>query len=611
MQSVSYEYDVDDNRISKQSTVYVGLAITTATEHYFIDRGQIAFVTDGNGNETFHYLYGIDVDAVLAQDSSTGMLWSLADRLGSIDILTDEDGNVVDRRTFDSFGRVLDETNPSVSFRYGYTGRELDLESGLYYYRARYYDPEVGRFISVDPLGFGAGDTNLYRYVGNNSTNATDPSGLWSLQETWNSGVSAVKQTWNNGVNAVQQTWNNGVRTVVDGATSFRNTVTSNAQAGLEYWTGVAVAGQNEGNIFKQAVGTGFGLLSSLATEDNIDKTVETLGSAFGGGLVSRGAQAIAGLQRTKNIVSAIGSTRVAQAVTPYVTAATPWATGTVKSVMAFIGGFQGGPQLRQAWTGEGENGRQLSTAERWVTGITGVATIASTFLGLRNPPETQCFVAGTEIQTLDGTKNIEDIHVGDWVLSDDPTTPGEIEYKQVLNTFVKQATSLVDVYIDGEKITTTEEHPFWVPDVGWVAAKDLHAGSLLQTKYESWLDVDKVVKHSDTATVYNFEVEGFHTYFVSDLGLLVHNECKLVRGDNSPYSKINEKGYPKSYIDEFGNLNPAGDGIHKNRKVKVIEHVLGRFRQAAKSKSPYTSFGLIQVLELMKILLMDMESSL
>jgi RHS repeat-associated protein len=122
-------------------------------------------------------VYGLNVDQVLAQDSSTGMVWALADRLGSVETLTDGEGVVVDQRTFDSFGRVLSETNPSVQFRYGYTGRELDLESGLNYYRARYYDPENGRFISVDLMGFGAGDTNLYRYVGNNSTNATDPTG--------------------------------------------------------------------------------------------------------------------------------------------------------------------------------------------------------------------------------------------------------------------------------------------------------------------------------------------------------------------------------------------------------------------------------------------------
>ena len=146
-------------------------------ENYFIDRNQIAFVTDGSGVETFHYLYGLNVDAVMAQDSPAGMVWALADRLGSIDTITDAQGNVVDKRNFDSFGRILSETNSSVSFRYGYTSRERDLESGLSYYRARYYDSNVGRFISVDPLGFGAGDTNLYRYVSNNSTNYTDPTG--------------------------------------------------------------------------------------------------------------------------------------------------------------------------------------------------------------------------------------------------------------------------------------------------------------------------------------------------------------------------------------------------------------------------------------------------
>jgi len=66
---------------------------------------------------------------------------------------------------------------------YGYTGREWDKELGLYYYRARYYDPKGGRFISKDPIGFAGGDVNLYRYVSNNPVNATDPSGLMSPEE--------------------------------------------------------------------------------------------------------------------------------------------------------------------------------------------------------------------------------------------------------------------------------------------------------------------------------------------------------------------------------------------------------------------------------------------
>jgi hypothetical protein len=110
----------------------------------------------------------------------------------------------------------------------------------------------------------------------------------------------------------------------------------------------------------------------------------------------------------------------------------------------------------------------------------------------------------------------IEDIKIGDWVLSDDPNTPGGIEYKQVLQTFNHDTTNLVDIYINGEKITTTDTHPFWVQDVGWVAARDLNAGTHLQTKTESWLSIDKVERHTGLTTVYNFEVAGFHTYFVS-----------------------------------------------------------------------------------------------
>jgi RHS repeat-associated protein len=64
-----------------------------------------------------------------------------------------------------------------IDFRFGYTGRELDEETGNYYYRSRYYDSTVGRFISEDTIGFESGDANLYRYVFNSPTNYTDPTG--------------------------------------------------------------------------------------------------------------------------------------------------------------------------------------------------------------------------------------------------------------------------------------------------------------------------------------------------------------------------------------------------------------------------------------------------
>jgi Pretoxin HINT domain len=140
------------------------------------------------------------------------------------------------------------------------------------------------------------------------------------------------------------------------------------------------------------------------------------------------------------------------------------------------------------------------------------------------------CFVAGTEILTSEGEKKIEDIQVGDWVVADDPNTVGEIEYKQVLDTFVRHTDKLVDLYIDGEVTSTTGEHPFWTPDKGWVEAKDLVVGSLVQTEDGRIIDVDRVEKREGDFTVYNFKVEGFHTYFVSDLGILVHNaNCKII----------------------------------------------------------------------------------
>jgi RHS repeat-associated protein len=136
-------------------------------------------VFDGQGTQKQRYLYGTVVDQVLAEESAVGVRWFLANEQGTIKDVVDNTGTVIDHITYDSFGRIVGQTS-AVDLRFAYTGREWDGETGQYYYRARYYDPTVGRFINEDPLGFGAGDTNIYRYVGNSSTNAIDPSGLVS-----------------------------------------------------------------------------------------------------------------------------------------------------------------------------------------------------------------------------------------------------------------------------------------------------------------------------------------------------------------------------------------------------------------------------------------------
>jgi RHS repeat-associated protein len=168
--TIEYLYDGNNQRIGKRIDGAV-------TERYVIGRNQIGLGFDGAGIQTHRYLYGTGVDTVLADESGGAVVWALSDNQGTVKDLIDNVGNAVSHINYDSFGRVVSQTG-SVDFRYGYTGREQDAETGLDYYRARYYDARNGRFISEDPIGFAAGDANLTRYVGNSPVNGTDPSGL-------------------------------------------------------------------------------------------------------------------------------------------------------------------------------------------------------------------------------------------------------------------------------------------------------------------------------------------------------------------------------------------------------------------------------------------------
>jgi RHS repeat-associated protein len=137
---------------------------------------------NGNGSLTTRYVRGDKVDELIARiDAGAGSnnaYWYLADHLGSARDIIDNSGTVKDSIAYDGFGNITSETNAAYRGRYAWTGREIDVETHLQYNRARYYDATTGRWISQDPMGFDAGDSNLYRYVKNGPTNSVDPSGL-------------------------------------------------------------------------------------------------------------------------------------------------------------------------------------------------------------------------------------------------------------------------------------------------------------------------------------------------------------------------------------------------------------------------------------------------
>ena len=125
------------------------------------------------------------------------------------------------------------------------------------------------------------------------------------------------------------------------------------------------------------------------------------------------------------------------------------------------------------------------------------------------------------------GLKAIENIQPGDKVLAADPET-GRQEEKEVVRTFVKETDTLVHLRISGEEIVTTETHPFYVDGEGWVTAGELTEEDYVLDSEGCRLQVEEkyVEKLEESVKVYNFEVEEYHTYYVGDAGILVHNKC-------------------------------------------------------------------------------------
>jgi len=137
------------------------------------------------------------------------------------------------------------------------------------------------------------------------------------------------------------------------------------------------------------------------------------------------------------------------------------------------------------------------------------------------------CFVSGTMVDTEDGLVPIEKIQAGDYVWARDPET-GETELKQVVQTYINETNELVHVYVNDDEIICTNEHPFYSPVKGWTAACDLRAGDILVMVNGEYVVVEKVQHEllENPVNVYNFEVQDFHTYFVGNVSVLVHNEC-------------------------------------------------------------------------------------
>ncbi len=185
--SAEYSYDPLGRRVRKQANGQI-----TA---YIHDGDQIIAEYDSTGTLARKFVYGPGIDEPIKGLSPQGTVpeWFYhSDGLGSITELTDSTGSVIEKYSYDIFGSVIIKdaqdnvlSQSTVDNPYFFTARQLDTETGLYYYRARYYNPGIGRFLQTDPVGYSAG-LNLYAYVDNNSVNYVDPHGLAKVELRYN-----------------------------------------------------------------------------------------------------------------------------------------------------------------------------------------------------------------------------------------------------------------------------------------------------------------------------------------------------------------------------------------------------------------------------------------
>lgn len=172
--TATYKYDPLGRRIEK--------TVNGTTTKFLYDGDQIIAEYDGADALISKFVYGAGIDEVVSLTKGANTYYYHYDGLGSVTNLTDSSGATTESYSYDVFGKP--NTTSAIGNTRMFAGREYDSETGLYYNRARYYSPSLGRFLQRDPVGYSAG-INLYSYCSNNSINFTDPSGLdkWSLSQ--------------------------------------------------------------------------------------------------------------------------------------------------------------------------------------------------------------------------------------------------------------------------------------------------------------------------------------------------------------------------------------------------------------------------------------------
>jgi RHS repeat-associated protein len=502
---------------------------------------------------------------VIARESAAGSVgWYLADRQGSVIAVTDGAGAILDRLTYDAFGNTTSESAPASGDRYGFDGRERDIVTGQVYCRARYYDPALGKWVSMDPEGFSAGDANLYRYVGNNPTNATDPTGRYLFTE------SDAQQEWIDKIAGmgfdvsaeyVGSLWNRRVGIVVNDTGKAKRLMNGMSKEDFRYEILLALC---SGPNFSIEGVSGGGYRHTQTTNEEYSQlrrvqreweckhkpeqfmrpTISQMPSEMAERWKLREDQErdretvrqvvyspVLGLKHAAE--TAIDFPRVLYyeltgnpdgfhpISAEYEAYEAARKRGDLKAAneIARLNTLDAFSQLALAWLGGRTSmggpleGAALGRVEAAAESRLAIAASRPKLISLFRGPT--CFVAGTPLLTPDGAKPIEEFRAGDLILSRaEADLYGLPDAKPVEEVFTRVAPTL-RLTVSGRVIETTHEHPVYVIGKGWRCAKELERGDALASHNAETGVVEQVAESGGVVTVYNLRVADWHTYFV------------------------------------------------------------------------------------------------
>ncbi|WP_234477756.1 polymorphic toxin-type HINT domain-containing protein [Streptomyces sp. MBT65] len=486
----SYKYDADGERLIQDAPTEKTFYLPGMELHYDKSTAKVT--------ATRYYSFGA---TTIAMREADGVHFLASDHQGTAELAVDAKTGTTTRRRTDPFGNARDSSSSSstgwVNDK-GFVGGTIQASTGLTTLGAREYDADTGRFISADPIVdyTDPQQINGYAYANNSPVTLSDPSGLCPKDICDGYGQNTGDTQY-----------------VHPGSSSTGSSKTQSGTGSTDTYTPASAkadeAREKEDAAKQKAIAIAKELGKIIADELGITDALDCFTT---GSLGSCGATAA-------NVVgSLIGGGPLGKLFAKYFFRADK-AIALGKRIVGL------GNKLLDGFKDWKKSKKVAEAAEKAAS-----CEVSNSFT-----PETRVVLA-------DGsTKKIEDVDIGDKVLSTDPETgetKAETVTAEIKGVGLKHLVQ-VTIDVDGEQgsktasVTATDQHPFWVPELGeWINATNLHAGEWLSTDSGVRIQITAVKRWTTpTATVHNLTVGELHTYYVvaGATPVLVHNSGPCV----------------------------------------------------------------------------------